>query len=395
MSYIKTPRVLLVCCGVTISLLCACAHEESSRIDERKKTMSTTQDQPLIRPQEPKPPYPYAAEEVSFENMADGIMLSGTLTLPKASKPVAAMLLISGMGPNDRDYTMMGHKLFLVLADHLTRQGIAVLRYDKRGVGQSTGMYDASLTSEDFARDARAGIDYLKTRPEIDSKQIGLIGHSEGGMIAAMVAAQVPEVAFVVSLAAPMSTNIETIVAQVAYQLRADGASDAMVSLNGPVWRKVLAFAKDEADPKVAADKMRQAIEQYLRVMPEAQKVEAEKLSFAITAANADGLIEMFNSPWYRFFLHYDPAVTLKKLKMPVLVLNGDHDWIALSSISLPIARESLKGNKSCAITEMPNMNHWFQTCKTGALAEYGALEETMSPVALHTISQWIVARVK
>ena len=183
---------------------------------------------------------------------------------------------------------------------------------------------------------------------------------------------------------------------QVGRQLHADGASDAMIAADRKLRMKLLAIAKDEGDVKSAEAHMHTVIAKYLHEISEPQKLESEKLPFAITAANADSTVNMLNSPWYRFFLTYDPSVVLRKLTMPVLALNGDHDWIALSSIALPIIDQSLKaaGNKNYTVLEMKNLNHWFQTCKTGALAEYGIVQETMSPVALKTIAQWIKTRV-
>lgn len=358
-------------------------HMSSNLLTKEKKTMNNLKHQ-------------YSQYDVSFENKSDGITLAGTLTIPQSNKPVPAVLLISGMGPNDRDYTMMGHKLFLVLAEYLTQQGIAILRYDKRGVGQSTGTYNNMLTSEDFARDAAAGIEYLNNRPEIDRTRIGIVGHSEGGMIAAMVASQLPSIAFIILLAAPSSTSIETNLMQVSKQLQADGASNVMIVGDGKVRKKLLTVAKEETNTQAAKAHMHAIITEYLRGLSEEQLLESKKLPFAITPENAGSIIDMFNSPWYRFFLTYDPTINLSKLTMPVLALNGDHDWIALSQIALPIIEQSLKtaGNKDYTVRETKNMNHWFQTCETGALVEYGTIQETISPVFLEIIAQWIKARV-
>jgi pimeloyl-ACP methyl ester carboxylesterase len=338
----------------------------------------------------------YSQYDINFENKSDGITLAGTLTIPQSNKPVPSVLLVSGMGPNDRDYTMMGHKLFLVLAEYLTQQGIAVLRYDKRGVGQSTGTYNNILTSEDFARDAVAGIEYLCNRLDIDHKHIGIIGHSEGGMIAALVAAQLPAISFAILLAAPANTSVETILMQVSKQLQADGASESMIAADRKLRLQLLTIAKEEKHVEQAEAHMHAAIKKYLHGLSEEQLLEAKKLPFAITPENADGMASMFNSPWYRFFLTYDPTISLSKLTLPVLALNGDHDWVALSNVTLPIIDKALKaaGNKDYTVRETKNMNHWFQACQTGALVEYGTIQETMSPVVLEMIAQWIKARV-
>jgi len=348
-------------------------------------------------------------ENVTFENGAceirhspattdktAGITLAGTLTIPNGQGPFPAVLLISGMGPNDRDYTMFnGNKLFLVLADYLTQKGIAVLRYDKRGVGKSTGTFNLTVTSKDFAGDALAGVEYLKSRKEIDTTKIGLIGHSEGGMIAPMVAAESPDVAFVVSMAGPVATGVDDVVAHAALQLRADGASEELIALDGPMRRKMLDRAVHELDYDKAAQQMHAIIAEYLKTLPETQKTESEKFLFAITQANANDMIQMFNSPWYRYFLTYNPVATLKKIKIPVLAINGNLDFIASSHIMLPIIARALKdaGNNDYTVTELPQLNHWFQTCKTGAMMEYGAIKEVISPLALDTMSEWILAR--
>lgn len=379
MWFLKKSGVLLLCSMTTLVLLCVNTHISSTLLTKEKKTMNKLR-------------HSFNIYDVNFENKTDNITLAGTLTIPQSNKPVPAVLLVSGMGPNDRDYTMMGHKLFLVLAEYLTQQGIAVLRYDKRGVGKSTGTYSSTLTSEDFARDAIAGIEYLSNRDDIDHEHIGIIGHSEGGMIAAMVAAQSTTVTFAILLAAPASTSVETILMQVSKQLQADGASDRIILADRQLRSKLLTIVKEESNIQDAAAHMHAVIAEYLQGLSEQELHESRKFPFAITPENAGGVIDMLNSPWYRFFLTYDPAISLKKLTIPVLTLNGDHDWITLSSIALPIIDQSLKaaGNKNYMVIEIKNANHWFQTCKTGALAEYGTIQETISPDVLKTIAQWI-----
>jgi uncharacterized protein len=379
---IEKSGIFLLCSVTTIVLLSIKTQTHSTLLTKEKKTMNTIKNQ-------------FSTYDVNFENKNDDIRLAGTLTIPQSNKPFPAVLLVSGMGPNDRDYTMMGHKLFLDLAEYLTKQGVAVLRYDKRGVGKSTGVYNNTLTSEDFARDALAGIGYLRNKPEIDPARIGIIGHSEGGMIAAMVAAQVPTIAFVILLAAPASTSIETTLMQVGKQLQADGASDAMIAADHRLRRMLLTLVKEEPNTIAAKTSMHEIIGDYLKERSEAELLESKQLPFAITPEKADSVIDMFNSPWYRFFLSYDPVISLTKLTMPVLALNGDHDWITLSNIALPIIDRSLKtaDNQAYSIRAINDANHWFQRCKTGALAEYGTIQETISPEVLKIIAQWIKAR--
>ena len=359
----------------------------------QKESQSTPAAQPK-RPQEPMRPYPYHEEEVSYTNNVANVTLSGTLTIPQTEGPFPAVLLISGMGPNDRDYTTCGHKLFLVLADALTRRGIAVLRVDKRGIGKSTGTFDTTVTSKDLAGDVLAGITHLKTRKDINHRQIGLIGHSEGGMIASMVAAESKDVAFVVLMAAATTTSVDDSIEATALQLRADGATDELIARDRKLRKQVLSIVTQENDSTVAKKLMLEGFATYWTELPDALKQESTKFLFAFTQANADGMIKMFNSPWYRFFFSHQPIETLKQVKIPVLAMNGDLDWIT-SVKTLPIIAKALEeaGNRDCTTIELPNLNHQFRTCKTGSLAEYMTSEETMAPVALNAISDWILDR--
>jgi len=349
------------------------------------------------RPQTPKPPYPYTEELVSYTNPATQLTLSGTLTLPNSQKPSPAVILIAGMGPQNRDYTMLGHQLFLVVADYLTRHGIAVLRFDKRGVGQSAGQFDMTLTSEDFAGDVLAGVTYLRTRKEINPLQIGLLGHSEGGLIAPMVAAQTKNVDFVLLMAGVAATSTDAVIEQVALQLQADGAASETIALDSELRRKLLTIVQQETDAVTAEKLSRAAFTSYWERLSEAQRVAAGQLLFAIHEQNIGGMLAMFNSPWYRYFLAYDPTLALKKLTSPVLAINGDLDFITASNVTLPIIEQALKGagNRNYTVRALPHLNHWLQTCKTGSISEYGALEETISPQALQIMTEWILAQTK
>jgi len=371
-----------------------------SEINERNE-MKNKEMQLSAQPnrfQTPQGPFSYNQEDVYFENKNAQVTLAGTLTFPLGKGPFPAVILIAGMGPNDRDYGMMGHKLFLVIADYLTQQGLAVLRYDKRGIGKSTGVYSASLTSQDFADDVKAAIDYLKKRSDIDPKKIGLIGHSEGGMIAQMVAAQNKDVSFVVLLAAAgLLTDVVSIIEQTACQLQADGASTELVAEDKKIRHQLLEMVKKELDFNIAAQHMHKLLDNYWSNLSESLQVEATRLPFALTAVKADQFIGMFNSSWYRFFLNYNAVAMLKHIIVPVLALNGNCDFITSSQLNLSIIAKVLKknGNTDYTILELPNLNHWFQECKTGALAEYGALEQTISPMVLDIIAKWILERTK
>ncbi|HZS10056.1 MAG TPA: alpha/beta hydrolase [Blastocatellia bacterium] len=342
------------------------------------------------RPQEPKPPYPYNEEEVSYENKAAaGVKLAGTLTLPRSPGPFPVVLLITGSGPQDRNEALLGHKPFLVLADHLTRQGIAVLRVDDRGVGKSTGRF-GDATSEDFAGDALAGVEYLKTRREINPKQIGLIGHSEGGLIAPMVAAKSKDVAFIVLMAGPGVTGEEILYAQGSLIARAAGAAEPEIAKNRKLQEQMFAIVKQEKDPAAAEKKLREAADAVLAGLTEEQKKAASAKPAAIEAQ-----IKSVNSPWFRYFLTYDPRPALKAVTVPVLALNGELDLQVPPKQNLPVIAKALEegGNRDFKTVELPKLNHLFQTAKTGSVAEYTKIEETISPAALTVMSEWIIER--
>jgi uncharacterized protein len=325
------------------------------------------------RPQNPIKPYPYRDEDVTYPGKAAGVTLAATLTVPPGKGPFPAVLLIAGSGPHDRDESLLGHKPFLVLADYLTRKGIVVLRADKRGVAKSTGDY-AKATTADFATDAEAGVAYLKTRPEVDAHKIGLLGHSEGGVIAPMAAVADHDVAFVVMMAGSGVPGDQIIVEQGRLIEMASGESKDKADADAEKERETLKLVETEKDPA--------ALERLLGV-----KLAAEGAPDAQVAAQ----IKQITSPWFRFFLTYDPATALRKLTIPVLAINGSLDLQVPPAQNLPAIRKALEGNKLAEVDELPGLNHLFQDAKTGAPAEYGQIEETMSPVALDKIASWIL----
>ena len=341
------------------------------------------------RPQEPKKPYPYAVEEVTFENKEAGVKLAGTLTLPRGKGPFPAVLLISGSGPQDRDEAIFGHRPFLVLADHLTRRGIAVLRVDDRGVGGSTGDF-AKATSADFAGDVLAGVAYLKTRQEINPRQIGLIGHSEGGLIAPMVAVKSKDVAFIVLLAGPGLPGDEVLALQGQAILKAMGASEKDLALQQRLQRRFFMIVREEKDDEAARKKIQAAIEEELAKLDDDQRKAAEKMK-----GNLEGQVKLVTSPWFRYFLTYDPRPALRRVRVPVLAVVGEKDLQVLAKENLSEIAKALKegGNTDYTLKEFPGLNHLFQTCKTGAPTEYGKIEETFAPEALDYIADWIVKR--
>lgn len=346
---------------------------------------------PSSRPQEPKRPYPYREEEVTVENAAAKLKLAGTLTLPNGDGPFAAAVLLTGSGPQDRDESIMGHKPFLVLADHLTRKGIAVLRCDDRGFGKSTGAYQGA-TAADFVTDAEACVAYLKGRKEIDPKKIGLIGHSEGGMVAPLVAAKSDGVAFIVLLAGPGVLGEELLYQQgqlVAASTGADAKTLRKVREQQQMLFKAVRESKDADDARKRIAEIEKA---ELAKLSEKELKEYEKVKAAARAQ-----VEMVLSPWFRHFLSYDPVPTLAKVKCPVLALNGTKDVQVSAKENLAGIDKALTagGNKDFTVKELPGLNHLFQTSKTGAVSEYGAIDETFAPSALELVSDWIVKRMR
>ncbi len=337
-----------------------------------------------LRPQEPKSVISYDVEEVKYPNLTANVTLAGTLTLPRSEKPSPAVLLIAGSGPIDRDETVFGHKPFLVLADHLTKQGFVVLRVDKRGIGQSTGNYGIATTA-DFATDALAGVEYLKTRKEVDAGQIGLIGHSEGGLIAPMVAVKSKDVAFIVLMAGPCVTGEAIVYAQEALISRTMGITEEQLSHQLDFQQQVLSIIKNESNLEKAETLLLKIIaKQLVNLSKEEQQTSAEVM---------EAQMKRCNSRWFRYYLTYDPIISLKNLKIPVLVINGELDSQVSPKQNLPVIAKILEeaGNRNFRIIEFPKLNHFFQTCETGSILEYGKIEETIAPVVLDILSDWIL----
>jgi hypothetical protein len=341
----------------------------------------------ILRPQEPKPPLPYDAEEVSYQNPRAAITLAGTLTLPRGGGKFPAVLLITGSGPQDRDEQVFGHRPFLVLADYLTRRGIAVLRADDRGVGKSTGDF-RSGTSEDFAGDVLAGVDYLKSRKEIDPSQIGLIGHSEGGIIAPMVAARSKDIAFIVMMAGTGVTGEQVLYMQDSLISKAGGASDSAIHVSRALEEQIFTVIKQNASADSTEPALRKLVSEALANEPDMRKLDSNAINKAVEMQ-----VRQLLSPWLRYFLTYDPAPTLKKVSCPVLAINGEKDFQVPPAQNLPAIEAALKegGNKNYTVKELPGLNHLFQTASTGSPDEYVKIEETMAPMALSTIGDWIL----
>ena len=343
------------------------------------------------RPQEPLQPYPYDEEEVVFHNTSDNVTLAGTLTLPRSLGPFPVVILLHGSVPADRDYTYDGHKYFLVWADHLTRQGMAVLRFDKRSAGQSTGNYDTS-TLENFAKDALAGVEYLKSRSDINPHQIGFIGHSEGGMTAFLAASNSDDVAFVVSMAAPCVNLEELVSIQEPLLLRAEGLGEEWILRGHELRRLIFAILNEEPDRTLAQKKLRDLLTSYFDSFTPPQREIAERCYGSI-----EQQISHWNSASFRYWLVYDPLPTLKKVNVPILALNGSLDLIVTPEQNLRLLAQTLEeiGHKDFTVLELPQLNHAFQTCQTGSLKEYEQIEETTSPIALNLMSDWVLQKIE
>jgi pimeloyl-ACP methyl ester carboxylesterase len=335
----------------------------------------------MRRPQTPQPPFPYRVVEVSIPNpRAPGVTLAGTLTLPQGRGPFPAAILITGSGAQDRDETLFGHKPFAVLADYLTRHGIAVLRYDDRGIGGSTGRF-AGATSADFAIDANAAFAFLAARPEIDRRAIGYIGHSEGGMVGPIAAMDNPDVAWLVLLAGPGVPTRELLEAQRRAIAESQGASAAELERMAPLQAELVRIAASETGDAEARTA-------FAATLTDARLAEA-----GLPAAARDAMATMMLDPWFRWFLRYDPAPALRHFQGPVLALNGSLDRQVLPAHNLAGIRAAMAGHRDVTVTELPGLNHLFQTARTGGVGEYATSEETMAPVVLSIVADWIRAR--
>ncbi|MBT2133291.1 alpha/beta hydrolase [Croceibacterium sp. LX-88] len=336
----------------------------------------------LSRPQTPKEPFPYKVEEVAFDNSAFAdVHLAGTLTLPEGKGPFPAAIMITGSGAQDRDETLLEHKPFAVIADHLTRHGIAVLRFDDRGVGKSTGNYP-SATSADLATDANAAFAYLAARPDIRHDAIGFIGHSEGGMIGPIAMSTNPAVAYFVALAGP-GTNLSQLMLSQRRLLTAQmGLSEEEIDRQEPIMAALFKAMADADTPEAGYDAAMAVL------TPEAKTALG-------MPADMDGalVVRQISGPWFQYFLKYDPVPNLARIKVPVLALNGSLDLQVPAKENLPVIREALKNNPDATVVELPGLNHLFQTATTGSVGEYRDIEETVSPAALDVISDWISQR--
>lgn len=335
------------------------------------------QTAPPPRPQHPEPPYPYVVEEVTFENEDAGITLAGTLTRPKGEDPHPAAVLISGSGPQDRNSEVFNHKLFHVVADHLTRQGLAVLRYDERGVGESEGPFDGA-TSEDFADDAAAAVRFLHEHAAIDASEVGLVGMSEGGLVAPLVHAEREPVSFLVLMAGPSVPGHDILVEQRAQIAAAQGTPPPAIDSLTRAQRRMLEVVRTASDSAAVAEQ--------LRPMLEERGANDEQIQSQLA---------QMTGPWFRFFVQHDPAPTLRRVDAPVLALYGSKDLQVPPEQNVEPMRSALADSPSGDVTVrvLDGLNHLLQPAETGLPTEYAQIDTTMAPTALETVSTWIRAR--
>ena len=334
-------------------------------------------EQKKTRPQDPQPPFDYHIEEVTFVNEKEGNTLVGTLTIPKGEGPFPAMVLVSGSGQQNRDEELMNHRPFWVIADYCALHGIAVLRYDDRGIGGSTGEVE-NATSMDFSYDAEAAFDYLRNRKEINASRVGILGHSEGGVINFMVSARRPEVAFLVSLAGSSVNGIEVLKEQQKAILRASGMTEEMVQFNGNANAQMFDIIEASNDREEADSLLRQLVK-----------------GWGYNEELTEQTVSQMTMPWMYYFLKYDPTEAIVKTNCPALLLNGSKDLQVIASQNLPGYEKIIAeyGKTNLILRELPDLNHLFQHCETGSPNEYFEIEETISPEVLELIVGFVKGR--
>lgn len=352
-----------------------------SRCNSRESTSEN------LHPQEPARPYPYHSEDIEFKNSKTGNLLAGTITLPGKTGVYPAVVLITGSGPQNRDEEVNGgHKPFLVLADHLTKKGLAVLRFDDRGVGKSTGDFSKAL-SMDFVDDVESAVEYLKTRKEIEVGKIGLIGHSEGGTIATIVASRSKDIDFIALLAAPGIRGDSIMLIQIGLVAKTMGLSESEIGRAKTISREAYQIVQNTGNAAERNVKLATLAEDAFRDFP--KKLMPPNIT---KDEFVNQQVAAVTTPWWIFFLKYDPVSSLAKVTCPVLALNGARDMQVTPKENLTAISNSLRNlNDKVTAKEMPGLNHFFQECKECTPQEYARLKQTFSPMALDEISTWIL----
>jgi pimeloyl-ACP methyl ester carboxylesterase len=347
------------------------------------------------RPQEPSPPFSYLIEEVRFENMEDNSSLAGTITIPKNTINFPTVILVSGSGLQDRDETVYGHKPFKVLAHHLTSNGIAVLRYDERSVGESTGSLD-KITTETFAEDAYAGIKFLQQREDINPSKIGIIGHSEGGLVGSILASKYSDISFLVLLAAPGVPICELLIEAHENKLRKEGKSEPIVQSGSELLARLFEQIKKGEGYTKTKKALAKIVNEWRSELTGEVKDDFEDF-IDENPKWIKYMTDEWATKWCEYISNLDPRTLIEKVSCPVLALNGNKDIQVVAETNLSAIEKSLVigGNKSYEIHHLENLNHLFQNCNTGFRDEYGEIEETFSPLSLTLISEWIQENIK
>ena len=351
-----------------------------------KLSRESIEKKEAIRPQEPKT-FDYKQEEVKFINPKGGHKLAGTLTIPKSGSFAKVAILVSGSGPQNRNEELIGHKPFLVISDYLTRNGIAVLRYDDRGIAESEGDFK-SATSDDFATDTEAAAAYLRSRTDMAGKSIGVIGHSEGGMIAPIVASRTP-IDFIVLLAGP-GREIDFLLEEQSTAIsKVMGVEERKIQFNKRASKVMFDYMKKNtaADTETLEKELKAILEKEINTLTEKDKEEMGDIVKEI-----ESQVEMLTSPWFRYFITFSPNEYLEKVTCPVLAINGEKDLQVLPKSNLKAIGEALAkgGNLNYTIRELPKLNHLFQVSEDGDPNKYGEIEETFNEAALELIVNWV-----
>ena len=338
----------------------------------------------ISRPQTPVPPYPYRYEDVKFVNSEAGITLAGTFTYPKDGSAFPAVVLLTGSGAQNRDEELFEHKPFMVLADYLTRRGIAVLRFDDRGVGESGGDY-VSATLHDFASDGSAGVDWLKSRKEVDASKVGILGHSAGGTEAIIIAAERDDIAFIVMMAGAAVKGDTLLMVQRKLIFEASGVPESVMQDN-----EKLVVSMQSVIDKYGATAVFAAPEKYMDevAIPSSMPDSGESLRQTLV----DSFARMA-SPELQSMKSYDPSADMGRIKCPVFALNGDKDLQVEADMNLGAVERHVKSGAT--VKKYPGLNHLFQHAETGNISEYGTIEETISPEVLTDIAEWILGVAK
>lgn len=345
----------------------------------------------VVRPQTPVPPFAYRSEDIVYTNKNKSMSYGATITIPPGKGPFPAVLLLTGSGQQNRDEEIAGHKPFAVIADHLTKNGFIVLRVDDRGVGKTTSN-GGNATTRDFADDANVSLAYLLVRPEVDKKKIGLIGHSEGGMIAQIVAAERKDINFVIFLAAPGEQTIKVMNDQNEAMLLKAGMSKEYATAYLELYKNIIT-AVLKADSASAKAKVTPVVDEWINKTPKNVVRATTGITNDSTKNNfVSQFVGQLNQAWFRYFLSYDPAPNIKKMSAKVLALNGSKDVQVISKSNLPAIEAALKKGKSKVyeIKELEGLNHLFQECKACTVNEYGQLQQTFSPMALEVMTNWM-----